>query len=132
MELALTQHVESHLLLDGNKYETIEFNVTFTQPTDHKGQPQHEITGGRLYITLPHIGDKTLNEWAKTPIMLKNGEVVFFSEISGTVMRVEFFNAYCIHMEYHINATEGASLKLTISPERMIINGVEHNNFWEK
>ena len=131
MNLALA-HVESHLMLNGKKYEIIEFNVVFTQVTDHKGQPQHEVSGGKLSLTIPHHADNTLYDWAKTSTHLKNGEVVFFSELSGTVTHVEFFNAYCIHMENQIKSAGGLSVKLTISPERLTINGVEHDNFWVK
>lgn len=131
MNLALA-HVESYLLLDGNKYEIVEFNVAFTQATDHKGKPQHEVTGGKIFITLPQSADNLLFEWAKTSTQLKNGEVVFFSELSGTVLHVEFFNAYCLRLEHQIKSAAGLSINLTIYPERLIVNGIEHDNFWEK
>jgi hypothetical protein len=131
-KLALAQHVNSHLILDGNKYEIVEFNTVITQPTDHKGQPQHETEGGLLCITLTRSVDGILYEWAKTSTLQKKGEIVFFSEISGTVMKVEFFNAYCVHMEHNIKSSGGLSVMLTVSPERLIINGIEHDNFWTK
>jgi hypothetical protein len=131
MNLALA-HVESYLMLDGNKYEIVEFNIVFLQDTDHKGQPQNEVKGGKLCITLPHSADKTLYEWAKTATQLKSGEVIFYSELSGTVLHVEFFNAYCINMEHQIKSAGGLTIKLTISSERLTVNGIEHDNNWAK
>ena len=125
-------HVNSYLLLDGNKYEIVEFNVVFIQPTDHKGQPQHEMNGGRINITIPHIGDNTLYEWSKSSTTLKNGEIIFETEMSSHVMRVGFYNAYCIQLEHQIKESEGTSIRVVISPEILTINDIEHNNFWEK
>lgn len=130
MKLA-SAHVESCLILDGKKYEIVEFNIAFTQPTDYKGQPQHEMNGGQLYITLPHIADDPLYEWAISSTQLKNGEVFFFSEIVGTVIHIAFFNAYGIYLGYHGGSRGGyLCMKLIIAPERLTVNGIEHNNFW--
>lgn len=39
-------------VFEGRTYEIEQFNVRFSQGVDHKGQPQHEMSGGQLYIVL--------------------------------------------------------------------------------
>lgn len=125
-------HVASHLMVDGKKYEIERFNISFAQWVDHRGQPQHEERGGRMVIGLSQVVDRNLHAWAKDSTLLKNGTVIFHTEIAQAAMRVEFFNAYCIGLDRETGSKTGTMTTLTLSPERVIINGVEHNNFWSK
>lgn len=125
-------HVESHLIVDGKKYEIEKFNISFSQWVDHRGQPQHEERGGMMIIGLSQIADDNLCVWAKESTSLKDGLVIFNTEIANVAMRVEFFNAYCIGLNKRTNSKTGTMTTLTISPEKVIINGVEHNNTWNK
>jgi len=49
-----------------------------------------------------------------------------------TVMKVEFFNAYCNYLSRKINAYTGTNTVLCISSEKLKINGIDHNNNWAK
>jgi hypothetical protein len=49
-----------------------------------------------------------------------------------TVLKVEFTNAYCINLTRQINAHTGTNTILVISPEKVKMNGMEHDNFWVK
>jgi hypothetical protein len=123
-------HIEVKFILDGQTYEVESFNIKFTQPVDFKGQPQHEVLGGQLMLVLTQVANSDFYLWAKKGTMLKNGEVLFQTDLGMTLLRVCFTNAYCTTLVRNINAMTGTKTKLVISSEKIKINGVEHDNFW--
>ena len=56
MELFSLPLIDSDLtgcfILDGQEYEMSQFNISFDQLVDHKGQPQDETRGGQMLIGL--------------------------------------------------------------------------------
>ncbi len=125
-------HLVAHFILDGKKYEIEQFKISFVQPTDYKGQPQHEMKGGQILIKITQIPDDNLYLWAKRSILLKSGQILFQTDLGITVLRINFTDAYCISLSRDINAYNGTSTSLIISPEIVKLNGVEHDNFWPK
>ncbi|HCC53124.1 MAG TPA: hypothetical protein DEQ30_14680 [Porphyromonadaceae bacterium] len=123
-------HINAKFILDGKNYDVEHFRIGLAQPTDHKGQPQHEIKGGQINITLSHIADDNLYQWAKTSTLTKGGTVLFQTDLGITVLCVIFENAYCINLLRDIDAVKGSSTTLTISAEKISLNGLEHDNFW--
>ncbi|GHV52099.1 hypothetical protein FACS1894181_14900 [Bacteroidia bacterium] len=59
-------HITAKFILDGKAYEIDTFKVSFAQPKDFKGQPQHEVKGGQLMVTLSQLPGDELFVWAKT------------------------------------------------------------------
>lgn len=125
-------HIVGKFNLDGKEYDMETFNIKFTQPIDYKGQPQHEIQGGILMISITQSADNNLYLWAKTSTMRKSGQVLFQTDLGITVLRINFSNAYCITLVRDINAISGTKTDLIISPEMVTMNGIEHTNFWPK
>jgi len=125
-------HIKAEFSMDGETYEVEHFDINFKQPTDFRGQPQHEIGGGRISIHISQIPSNNLYLWAKTSTLRKNGILLFQTDLGMTVMKVEFFNAYCIFLTRKINAFDGTNTILVIAPEFVKINGIEHNNNWAK
>ncbi len=123
-------HLVASFILDGKEYEIEQFRIGFVQPTDYKGQPQHEITGGQILIKLSQIPDDSLYLWAKKSVQLKSGQILFQTDLGMNVLKIDFTNAYCISLTREINAYNGTSTSLIISPENVILNDVEHDNFW--
>jgi hypothetical protein len=118
--------------LEGETFEVEYFDINFEQPTDFRGQPQHEIGGGQLTVHLSQAATNSLYTWAKTSTLRKSGTVLFQADLGMTVLKVEFTNAYCINLTRQINAYTGTNTVLVISPEKVKINGIEHDNFWVK
>lgn len=116
-------------ILDGKEYEMSQFNINFDQSTDHKGQPQSEVRGGRMLVVLTQTLPESLYRWAMTSIP-KNGEVVFRSKTTNAPLRVEFTNAYCVNFERQVIDKSGVSTSLFISPDEIIINGISFDNHW--
>ncbi|MDR2915095.1 MAG: type VI secretion system needle protein Hcp [Tannerella sp.] len=123
-------HIEAKFILDGKTYNVEKFKIKFSQPVDFKGQPQHETRGGKLTVVITQMADNNLLLWSKTPTLLKNGSLLFQTDLGITVLRVEFENAYCITLSRKINALTGTLTTLVISSEIVKMNDVEHDNFW--
>ncbi|MEN9919786.1 MAG: hypothetical protein RL662_2222 [Bacteroidota bacterium] len=123
-------HINSFLVLDGEKYQVEKFNIKFSQAGDYKGQPQHEVQGGLINIVLDQAANDSLFLWAKKSTMVKDGHILFQSDLGMTVMVLAFFDAYCISLTREINAMTGTRTSLIISPKKVVIDGIEHENYW--
>jgi len=125
----LAHHVAT-FIMDGKKYDVERFSIELSQPIDFKGQPQHEIKGGQITVNLTQAADDNLYIWAKKSTLRKNGKILFQTDLGITVLEIDFKNAYCINLTREINASNGTNTSLTVSSEIIIMDGVEHNNFW--
>ena len=116
-------------ILDGREYEMSQFNVSFSQAVDYKGQPQDEVRGGRMLIGLAQPLPDSIHRWAMSSIP-KNGEVVFRSKTTNAPLRIEFMNAYCVNFLRNISGKGGLNTTLHISPDEILINGISFDNHW--
>jgi hypothetical protein len=123
-------NVKVYLIVDQREYEVEQFKIGFTQSTDHKGEPQAETKGGQLLIGLTQTVPESMYDWILKPARRKDGEVVFKNQTSSSPLKIEFFNAACINFTREINLAGGLQTNLILSPERLIMNDVEHDNFW--
>jgi hypothetical protein len=130
MSILPLSRVEVKFILDGKRYELEGFKAGFSQPSDYKNQPQHEIMGGQMMLTLSQAADKNLYQWAKTATMLKSGSVLFQTDLGMTVLEITFSKAYCIQLLRETTAGSGTKTNLVISPETVSMNGIEHTNRW--
>lgn len=117
------------LVLEGKEFELSQFSISFGQSVDHKGQPQDEVRGGRMLLSLTQALPENIYRWAMTSCM-KSGEVVFRSKTTNAPLRVEFMNAYCVSFERNIDSLVGLTSNLVVSPEEVTINGVSFDNHW--
>ena len=122
-------NLTSWFILDGREYEMSQFNISFGQSVDHKGQPQDEVRGGRILVGLRQTLPNSIYEWAMKSIS-KNGEIVFRSNTISSPLRIEFKNAYCINLNRNIINGEGVVTDLWISPDEILINGISFDNRW--
>ncbi|PRZ00188.1 type VI secretion system tube protein TssD [Marinilabilia salmonicolor] len=120
------------LTIDGEEYELSQFNIGFAQSSDHKGEPQNEVRGGLMQVTLSQTVPESIYAWAMKTTS-KNGVVGFRIESGSAPMKIEFTNAFCVGFQRVIN-TEGGGLAtaLTVSPEELRINGISFDNRWVK
>lgn len=125
-------HIQAKFILDGEKYDVEDFKINFSQPVDHKGQPQHEMKGGQIMVSISQIPGNNMYQWAKKATELKGGSVIFQTDLGISVLRVTFSNAYCVSLTRDISAITGTKTTLYIAPEKVSLNGIEHNNFWSK
>ncbi len=125
-------HIVAKLILDDKTYEVDKFRIGFAQPTDFKGQPQQEVKGGQIALTINQIANSSLYDWAKKATSLKDGQITFETDMGKSILRISFQNAYCVCLTREINALMGTKTSLIIAPEIVSLNGKEHNNSWPK
>jgi hypothetical protein len=123
-------HLNVKFILDGESYEVEGFTMDFRQPVDYKSQPQHEILGGQMMITLPQAAGRSLYMWAKTSTMLKDGTILFQTDLGMTVLEIKFENAYCIQLLRETVDGGGTKTNMVISPKLVSLDGIEHQNYW--
>ncbi len=126
-------HIDSDLtawfVLDGKEYEMNQFNISFEQAVDHKGQPQDETRGGRMLVGLSQTLPDSLYKWAMTSTS-KDGKIEFRSKSASAPFKVEFKNAYCVDFSRVISSNGGISTSLSISPDELLVNGISFDNHW--
>lgn len=123
-------HVEVKFYFEGSEYEVEDFKIGFIQEVDHKGQPQREERGGEIIISLSQMVKDNIYEWATNPFLKRNGTISFETEVSNAPLRVEFIDAYCIGFTQIEDVFSGTRTNLVISPSTVLLNGIDHNNFW--
>ena len=116
--------------VDGDEYAVEQFKIGFHQPVDGiKNQPEGEVRGGRIMITLSQTVKNNIYGWAVKPWMKKNGAVLFKPWTSGAIFEVAFTNAYCVNLKRVIESLgQGLSTTLILSPESVSVNGIEFDN----
>ena len=119
--------------VDGDEYAVEQFKIGFHQPVDGiKNQPEGEVRGGRIMITLSQTVKNNIYGWAVKPWMKKSGAVLFKTGTSGGIFEVAFTNAYCISLKRSIGIVTGLTTNLILSPESVSLNGIDFNNQWVK
>ena len=119
--------------VDGDEYAVDQFKIGFHQPVDGiKNQPEGEVRGGRIMITLSQTVKNNIYGWAVKPWMKKNGAVLFKTGTSGVIFEVAFTNAYCYRLQRNLNVGTGLETILILSPETVSLNGIFFDNNWIK
>jgi hypothetical protein len=121
--------LEAWFIFEDKEYELSQFNISFGQGVDFKGQPQDEVRGGRILLTLSEAVPESIYRWAMTSC-LRDGSVVFRSKTSNAPLKIEFRNGACINFDRVISPGIGLSTALVISPEEVTINGIDMGNHW--
>jgi hypothetical protein len=122
--------IDGFLYVNGKEYEIQSFETEFVQADDWRGQPQHEVKGGLLLITLKQKSDDILNDWMFRKGTAYDGEVVFapVSRSENALLRISFTKGKCISFEKMIGINIGIQISLLISPEKISVNDIEQSN----
>jgi hypothetical protein len=124
-------HLEAYLYVLNEKYEIADFAMEFNQSVDFRSQPQSEVNGGILCITLNQIPKESINQWMLRSQQKESGQITFHTNNSASPLKIQFENAYCVYYEKRISGDgKGVQTLLHISPAELTINGIEFNNFW--
>jgi len=121
--------VDAKLMLNGQEYEIETFNIRFQKYFDHKGEPQREVKGGLMNLTINHVADKQINNWIFNRSVKHSGSIVFasFSRIANPVIIIEFTNGRCAEYTKSIGYSS-VSYTIVITAEEIKINGIDHTN----
>lgn len=126
--------IEGYLYVGAKKYEICSFDTEFEQPEDYKGQPQHEVKGGLLSVTLKQVVDSTISDWMLKKGVTYDGSIVFTSSsrISSPPITILFTEGKCISYQKLTGKEVGISLTILISAKELNINGIDHTNSSKK
>jgi len=121
--------VDAKLLLNGQEYEIETFNIQFQKSFDYKGEPQREVKGGLMSMSINHVVDKQINYWMFHQSVKYSGAITFasYSRIANPVIVIEFVNGRCAEYTKVIGHST-VSYKILISAEEIKINGINHSN----
>lgn len=134
LKLGSTEGTDFMSLAKG-AYELANFEFSFGQGVDIKGQPATEVQGGIIQVTIPNLPSNELIEWMLNSRKTKNGIIVMLDNENIPTQKIVFENAYCVGMNssYIRQGKSFCSLDLTIAAERVALNsGVDFDNFWNK
>jgi hypothetical protein len=124
-------HIEAFLYVQDEVYEIADLSVDFDQPIDFRSQPQSEVNGGILCITLNQILKEYFVQWMLRPQQRESGRIAFQTNNSSSPLDILFKDAYCVYYEEQISGDgTGTQTLLHISASELVINGIEFNNFW--
>lgn len=113
----------ARLELGSATYELSEFNVSFNQSVDHKGQPTEDTTDGIISCVISERPSKELNKWAISSSQLMDGKIDFYQELQSSPLRILFTEAYCIEMTQFRHSTGEMRTRLRISANELDLNG---------
>ncbi|MBO7506494.1 MAG: hypothetical protein J6T67_03825 [Paludibacteraceae bacterium] len=119
--------------LDGNVYELERFSTDFTQGISEINlEPKTEVRGGTMVVSLARVPDNSLLQWAASKWVRKSGEIVFKNETSTPPLKIQFENAACINFTQNCGEGVGSYISLTITAEKMNLNGTPFEHEWEE
>ncbi|MBO7636596.1 MAG: hypothetical protein J6S89_08460 [Paludibacteraceae bacterium] len=125
-------NVLAEMTFQGKTYSIADFSTSFSQNIDMKGEPQGEVHGAILAVTLHIIPDKALIQWAANKWGLKSGEIVFKNETGTAPLKISFTDAACIKLSQYTEVGFGVRTQIVISPKEVSFNDVPLSNGWRE
>lgn len=123
-------NVSADLSLMGKKYSLSAFSTSFSQPVNENGEPEGEVRGANLKLTLSQLPDDLLLQWAMSRWMRKNGEVVFKNQTGTPPLRISFVEAACVSFCQETNTGKGSFVSMLISAKKISFNGILLESGW--
>ncbi|MFK8267146.1 type VI secretion system tube protein TssD [Capnocytophaga cynodegmi] len=123
-------NLEVFLILKEREYQLKQFDMSFFQLTDIKGEPQAEVNGGKFTIAIAELPDEQLLYWVTNQWIKRDGEIVFRNKTTSAPLKISFKNAYCVDMLQRTNASQGVVSSFVISAESLVLNTITFDNQW--
>ncbi len=122
--------------LEGKTYLLNRLSLEISQAVDSVGRPSSSTKGGKIRLEMDSVDDDTITDWMVNAHKKLNGKVVFYKiDEASKLKELKFEDAYCVEMLEKFDGTsssEGMTMQLTISAEKLSIGSVEISNDWPK
>lgn len=130
------------LEVGGKRYPLYRYELYVRQEVDELGRPASPVLGGTITctLTIPADQDSFLYQWMLSPTMQQDGKVRLLQASSkATEKTISFFNAYCTGLDISFLPGQGggassragsSQVQLQISPQRIALGAVVHDNNW--
>ena len=131
--------VAAYFTAEGPEVEAIHVFYELSRSIDMKGRPSSVTQGGVITVELASSdADDALAEWIANSYKEKNGTIRFVDDKESTLKSIEFSKGRCIKYSERFDkkpAQEttdrpGATFTLTISAEKIMFAGADHDNNW--
>lgn len=122
------------LELDGNTYNILECNYSFSQSTDSTGKPQGMPEGGMINLRLESTGNPELLGWMLDHSKTKDGKIIYFRrDAMSKLQELNFEKAFCISFVERFNAESNEPLQIELQLVAQIfdVNGATHEKKWK-
>jgi hypothetical protein len=115
------------------RYILEEFDMDFRQDTNDKNQPESDVYGGLITLTISETPDEWLTAWMMNLQEKHDGELRFLINapkiMESAALHIVFKDAYCVSYQKVIHpAGAGLLTTLIISPRVVKIGQEEFEN----
>ena len=126
-----TGNIDVKFYFKGKTYDVERFQISFLQPTDYKAQPQQEVRGGQIFLSLAQVVDPAIYIWAKKSTLRESGKISVVTQNGNNPLDIVFEEACCVSFTRTCNFISGTKTELIISPKIVILNNKPHANRWK-
>lgn len=126
-----------HFHFRGYTYILEEFDLDFQQDVNDKSQPDGNVYGGLLTLTISEEPKEVLFKWMMNTLEKQDGEIRFLTNngkiTEGAAMQIAFKDAYCISFQ-QVMSPQGAGMLTTflVSPRHLQIDKEVFENRWKR
>lgn len=116
-----------------NGYELSNFEYSFQQGVDNKGQVSTKVHGGTFVIEIPVLPSPIITEWGLNPRIYKDGTIIILENDNVPTKKIFFKRGACINMsvDYTNTGKSYVSTKIIVHAESLIMdNGIDFDNEW--
>jgi hypothetical protein len=121
----------ARLQVGSGTYELEEFDISFRQDVDYKGQPIEEVCGGIMSCTISGLPPSEIKKWAISSSILMDGTIDFYQELQSSPLKILFTEAYCLGMVPFRHSSGEMRTRLTISANDVDLNGKSIFKNWK-
>ncbi|WP_125718786.1 type VI secretion system tube protein TssD [Flavobacterium ustbae] len=121
------------LELDNEKFNVLEFDITFNQGTDNNGKPANKTKGGQIRLVVESTSTDLFSDWMVSQTSIKDGKIVFYRrDAMSTMKNVSFKKAYCIsfHKSFRSEGTIPMRTEILITSNEIKIGNTVFENNW--
>ena len=107
--------------------------ITLHQEADTLGRPASATYGGKLSVSFNTTSDPLITAWAFSPTKQWSGTLTYLKLDGSTLKVIAFSNAFCTDFREEFDSGDLSGYMITtlvISPEKVSIGGLTHNNNW--
>lgn len=117
----------------GKQFNVLQYTYHINQEVNYNGLPSSKPTGGLINVILESSKDDLFEEWAISPNMAKDAEILMMSaNMDRPSKKIRLSGTYLISKEEIFNSTnnEPAKMILVLSPDIFEEDGIVFNKEW--
>jgi len=103
------------LIIDGEEFNVLEFDIHFSQKTDGMGKPDDITRGGSFKIVIESDRNTDFLSWMLSTNEMKDGSIVFYRrDAMSKLKELKFSKAFCIDYKESFKSTTEVPMKIEL------------------